>query len=64
MVLPDRLLTLWEGGHPYCINWKTLETLGMKNLGNLENHQSYSAHPKRDNITGNIYNLGVTPQYL
>ena len=61
LALPDRLLALWEGGHPYGINLLTLETLGIEDLGGLENHQSYSAHPKRDSITGDIYNFGVTP---
>lgn len=61
LALPDRLLALWEGGHPYGINLRTLETLGIEDLGGLENHQSYSAHPKRDSITGDIYNFGVTP---
>ncbi len=61
LALPDRLLALWEGGHPYGLNLETLETLGLEDLGGLENHQSYSAHPKRDSITGDIYNFGVTP---
>ena len=61
LALPDRLLALWEGGHPYCLNLQTLETLGLENLEGLENHQSYSAHPKIDSITGDIYNFGVTP---
>ncbi len=62
MALPDRLLALWEGGHPDGLNLQTLETLGLEDLGDLENYQSYSAHPKRDTITGDIYNLGVTPE--
>ncbi|MGK7920032.1 MAG: carotenoid oxygenase family protein [Trichodesmium sp.] len=61
LALPDRLLALWEGGHPHSLNLNTLETFGLENLGGLENHQSYSAHPKIDSITGDIYNFGVTP---
>ncbi len=61
LALPDRLLALWEGGYPYGLNLQTLETLGPEDLGNVENQQSYSAHPKRDSITGDIYNFGVTP---
>ncbi|MDJ0554045.1 MAG: carotenoid oxygenase family protein [Microcoleaceae cyanobacterium MO_207.B10] len=61
LVLPDQLLGLWEAGHPYSLDLETLETLGLEDLGGLENHQSYSAHPKRDTATGDIYNFGVTP---
>ncbi|WP_293060149.1 carotenoid oxygenase family protein [Okeania sp. SIO2B3] len=61
LALPDRLLALWEGGHPHTLNLETLATLGLEDLGGLENHQSYSAHPKIDSATGDIYNFGVTP---
>lgn len=61
LALPDRLLALWEGGHPHGLNLQTLETFGLEDLGGLGNHQSYSAHPQRDSLTGDIYNFGVTP---
>jgi len=57
--LPDRLLALWEGGPPHSLDLQTLETIGIDNLGTLEGEFSYSAHCKRDPISGNIYNFGV-----
>jgi carotenoid cleavage dioxygenase-like enzyme len=56
--LADRLLALWEGGPPHRLDLETLETLGLDDLGGL-NGQSYSAHPKRDWQTGEIFNFGV-----
>ncbi|ELS02007.1 lignostilbene-alpha,beta-dioxygenase-like enzyme [Xenococcus sp. PCC 7305] len=58
--LSDRLLALWEGGKPYALDLDSLETKGIDNLGDtLET--SFSAHPKVDPDTGEIYNFGVTP---
>jgi all-trans-8'-apo-beta-carotenal 15,15'-oxygenase len=60
LALPDRLLALWEGGHPYALDLKTLATLGPDALaGGLKPGQAYSAHPKHDPQTGEIYNFGV-----
>ncbi|WP_293337744.1 carotenoid oxygenase family protein [Microcoleus sp. CAWBG58] len=61
LALPDRLLALWEGGPPHSLDLQTLETIGTDNLGNLAGEFSYSAHCKRDPISGNIYNFGVLP---
>ncbi|WP_293349932.1 MULTISPECIES: carotenoid oxygenase family protein [unclassified Microcoleus] len=61
LALPDRLLALWEGGPPHSLDLQTLETIGTDNLGNLAGEFSYSAHCKRDPISGNIYNFGVVP---
>ncbi len=61
LALPDRLLALWEGGPPHSLDLQTLETHGTDNLGSLDSGFSYSAHCKRDPITGNIYNFGITP---
>jgi len=61
LALPDRLLALWEGGPPHSLDLQTLETQGTDNLGSLDSGFSYSAHCKRDPITGNIYNFGITP---
>ena len=61
LALPDRLLALWEGGPPHSLDLQTLETQGTDNLGNLDRGFAYSAHCKRDPISGNIYNFGVTP---
>ncbi len=60
MALPDKLLTLWEGGLPHALDLETLETLGLENLEGLENRLPYSAHPKRDPKTGEIFNFGVS----
>ncbi|MBD0309897.1 MAG: carotenoid oxygenase family protein, partial [Microcoleus sp. T1-bin1] len=61
LALPDRLLALWEGGWPHSLDLQTLETQGTEDLGSLESGASYSAHYKRDPITGNIFNFGTTP---
>lgn len=59
MALPDRLLALWEGGEPHALNLDTLETIGLDQLGGLHG-KPYSAHPKRDPKTGEIFNFGVS----
>ncbi len=58
--LPDKVLALWEGGQPHALDPETLQTSGLDNLGSLTSHQPYSAHPKRDPITGEIINFGVS----
>ncbi|KAM3089818.1 carotenoid oxygenase family protein [Phormidesmis sp. 146-35] len=60
LALPDRLLALWEGGHPYSLDLETLETRGFDDLGGLPKSLPFSAHPKRDPQTGDIYNFGVS----
>ncbi|HEY9751062.1 MAG TPA: carotenoid oxygenase family protein [Allocoleopsis sp.] len=60
LALPDKLLALWEGGHPHALNLESLETLGIDNLNQLHNGLTYSAHPKRDPQTGDIFNFGVS----
>ncbi|MDJ1181980.1 carotenoid oxygenase family protein [Roseofilum casamattae] len=61
LALPDKLLALWEGGHPYGLDLETLETLGLDSLSQLEPEMVYSAHPKVDGATGEIFNFGVSP---
>jgi carotenoid cleavage dioxygenase-like enzyme len=62
IALPDRLLALWEGGHPHALTFDQLDTIGLDDLGGtLPEQVSYSAHPKRDPDTGHIYNFSVTP---
>ncbi len=60
MALPDKLLALWEGGLPHALDLETLETFGLENLEGLENRLPYSAHPKRDPLTGEIFNFGIS----
>jgi all-trans-8'-apo-beta-carotenal 15,15'-oxygenase len=56
----DRLLALWEGGLPHALDRQTLETSGLDNLQGLTTNQPFSAHPKVDPKTSEIYNFGVT----
>ncbi|HTL89030.1 MAG TPA: carotenoid oxygenase family protein, partial [Leptolyngbya sp.] len=60
LAIGDRLLTLWEGGHPYALNLETLETQQVDDLGGLPDALPFSAHPKRDPNTGEIYNFGAS----
>ncbi|GAB4297952.1 MAG: carotenoid oxygenase family protein [Oscillatoriaceae cyanobacterium] len=64
LALPDRLLALWEGGHPHALDLETLATWGTDDLGGLAARECYSAHPKRDPKTGEIYNFGIQPGLL
>ncbi|MCS7226102.1 MAG: carotenoid oxygenase family protein [Gloeomargarita sp. SKYB31] len=58
--LADRLLALWEGGAPHQLDRQSLQTWGLDLLGSLTPTTPYSAHPKRDPVTGEIYNFGVS----
>jgi carotenoid cleavage dioxygenase-like enzyme len=58
LALPDKLLALWEGGKPHALD---LETRGEEDLSGLTDGSPYSAHPKRDGKTGEIFNFGITP---
>jgi carotenoid cleavage dioxygenase-like enzyme len=61
LALPDKLLALWEGGQPHALDLETLETQGLDNLGSLNQGLFYSAHPKVDYQTREIFNFGITP---
>ncbi|MBD2456884.1 carotenoid oxygenase family protein [Nostoc sp. FACHB-87] len=60
LALPDKLLALWEGGHPHRLDLATLETQGLDDLGGLKPGLFYSAHPKVDFSTQEIFNFGVS----
>ncbi len=65
IALPDKLLALWEGGPPHALTLDTLETLGLDELIEPDALEglaggAYSAHPKRDPQTGDIFNFGVS----
>jgi all-trans-8'-apo-beta-carotenal 15,15'-oxygenase len=53
----DRLLSLWEGGPPYAMDPATLETRGLEEFGGTI--KAFSAHPKRDPDTGELFNFGI-----
>jgi all-trans-8'-apo-beta-carotenal 15,15'-oxygenase len=53
----DRLLSLWEGGPPYALDPRTLATQGLEDFG--KKIEAFSAHPKRDPDTGELFNFGV-----
>ncbi|HYW18510.1 MAG TPA: carotenoid oxygenase family protein [Nodularia sp. (in: cyanobacteria)] len=61
IALPDQLLALWEGGNPHSLDLQTLETRGLNDLDGLSQGLAYSAHPKVDYQTGEIFNFGVSP---
>ena len=61
LAFEDRVLALWEGGLPYALDATNLDTLGQDQLGVLASGSPYSAHPKVDPETGEIYNFGVIP---
>lgn len=60
LALPDKLLALWEGGKPHALNLETLQTQGLENLCGLDDKLTFSAHPKCDAKTGEIFNFGVS----
>jgi all-trans-8'-apo-beta-carotenal 15,15'-oxygenase len=57
VVQGDRLLSLWEGGAPVGLDPKTLETLGLETFGGQV--AAFSAHPKIDPVTGELFNFGI-----
>ncbi len=59
LALPDRLLALWEGGKPHALDLNTLETIGLDSLDRLKGQDTFTAHPKVDPQTGEIFNFGV-----
>ena len=53
----DRLLSLWEGGPPVAMDPATLATRGVDDFGGKV--KAFSAHPKRDPDTGELFNFGI-----
>jgi carotenoid cleavage dioxygenase-like enzyme len=54
------LLALWEGGAPHALDLDTLATIGTDNLNSQTAPLIYSAHPKVDPVSGQIYNFGIS----
>ncbi|HZQ00722.1 MAG TPA: carotenoid oxygenase family protein [Reyranella sp.] len=52
-----RLLSLWEGGPPFALDPATLQTQGIADFGHVL--KAFSAHPKRDPATGELFNFGI-----
>ncbi len=57
--LEKEVLALWEGGKPYALDRRSLETLETEDLGGLEGDLGYSAHPTTDPDTGEIFNFYI-----
>jgi all-trans-8'-apo-beta-carotenal 15,15'-oxygenase len=56
----DRLLALSEGGLPVALDRHTLATIGEDDLGGiLQPGDGFSAHPKVDPATREVWNFGV-----
>ena len=53
----DRLLSLWEGGAPYALDPKTLKTYRLEDFDGRM--RAFSAHPKIDPVSGDLYNFGI-----
>lgn len=54
------LLALWEGGKPHALDPDTLETRGPESFdGGLRWVGAFSAHPKVDPETGDLFNFGI-----
>lgn len=55
-----KLLALWEASSPYRLDPATLETLGRETFhGALLPDQPFTAHPRRDPETGDLWAFGV-----
>jgi len=61
LAFEDKILALWEGGLPYALDPTHLDTWGRDGLGSLSSGSPFSAHPKVEPNTGEIYNFGVIP---
>ena len=60
LVHGGKLLALCEGGRPYRLDPETLATLGEDDMsGALAEGALYSAHPKLDRASGEMWNFGM-----
>jgi all-trans-8'-apo-beta-carotenal 15,15'-oxygenase len=57
LVQDGKLLSLWEGGPPFELDPDTLQTTGQNTFGGKV--KAYSAHPKVDPDTGEVFNFGI-----
>lgn len=56
----QKLLALWEASLPYRLDPVTLATIGVENFGGaLQPGQAFTAHPKLDAQTGDLWSFGV-----
>ncbi|MEU5841470.1 carotenoid oxygenase family protein [Rhodococcus sp. NPDC047139] len=56
----DELYALWEGGRPHRLDAETLQTFGPESFGGaLKRLGAFSAHPKVDPNTGEVFNFGL-----
>ena len=54
------LLALWEGGHPWRLDPDSLQTIGEEDFGGaLKRAHAFSAHPKLDPLSGELFNFGL-----
>ncbi len=54
------LLALWEASAPYRLDPMTLKTEGIETFGHaLKPGEAFTAHPRRDPQTGDLYAFGV-----
>lgn len=57
-----KLLALWEADRPYRLDPRTLATIGIEDFGGeLPAGAVFTAHPRRDPDTGDIWAFGVSP---
>ncbi|MDL9935206.1 carotenoid oxygenase family protein [Gordonia sp. ABSL1-1] len=60
LVHAEKLYSLWEGGRPHRLDAATLATDGPESFGGaLKRLGAFSAHPKTDPSTGDVFNFGL-----
>jgi len=64
VVLGGKLYATKEDGLPYEIDPNTLETLGETDFGGAWKSQTFTAHPKRDPLTGETFAFGYEAEGL